>query len=215
MLEFWNTLTLASQIFYCVAISATLVLLIQTILMLIGLSQDADGDIDTTEAFLPDDTADDSISDGVFGEDVPGETPDIAGFDSLRILTVRGLIAFFVVFGWTGVVMDAAGAALLITVPAAILAGFATMVILAILFRLVLKLRTSGNADNRNAVGVSGKVQLRIPPSRTGEGKVHLILQGAYVERDAVTDESEAIPTGSEIVVTAVSGQTTLVVRRK
>ncbi|MBR5453798.1 MAG: NfeD family protein [Clostridia bacterium] len=217
MLEFWNTLTLASQVFYCMAIPATLVLLIQTVLMLIGLSQDTDGDIDTAESFLPDEAigTDDSAVDGVFGEDVPSETLDPAGFDSLRILTVRGLIAFFVVFGWTGVVMDAAGVALLITLPAAMLAGFATMVILAVLFRLVLRLRTNGNADNRNAIGVSGKVQLKIPPSRTGEGKVHLMLQGAYVERDAVTDETETIPTGSEIVVTAVSGQTTLVVRKK
>ena len=41
------------------------------------------------------------------------------------------------------------------------------------------------------------------------------MLQGAYVERGAVTDETEAIPTGSEIVVVGVSGQTDLVVRRK
>ena len=218
MLEFWNTLTLASQIFYCVAIPATLVLLIQTVLMLIGMGQDTDGDIDAADSMLPDDAAEADISEadsGIFGEDVVGETIDPTGIDSLRILTVRGLIAFFVVFGWTGVVMDTAGVALLITIPAAILAGFATMVILAVLFRLVLRLRTNGNADNRNAVGVSGKVQLKIPPSRTGEGKVHLMLQGSYVERDAVTDETEAIPTGSEVVVTSVSGQTTLVVNRK
>ena len=83
------------------------------------------------------------------------------------------------------------------------------------LLRAVMRLRSDGNADNRNAIGTSGRVQLTIPPRRSGEGKVHLMLQGAYVERDAVTDEEEPIPTGSEIVIVGVSGQTALVVKRK
>ena len=41
------------------------------------------------------------------------------------------------------------------------------------------------------------------------------MLQGSYVERDAVTDDEETIPTGSEVVVIGLSGQTTLVVKRK
>ena len=54
-----------------------------------------------------------------------------------------------------------------------------------------------------------------IPALRTGTGKVHLMLQGSYVERDAVTDDETSLPTGSEIVVVGVSGQTTLIVRKK
>ena len=41
--EWWNALGLATQIFYCIAIPATLVLVIQTILMFFGLD---DGDAD-------------------------------------------------------------------------------------------------------------------------------------------------------------------------
>ena len=89
------------------------------------------------------------------------------------------------------------------------------MLLLALLFKWVMKLRNDGNIDNRNAIGVAGRVQLVIPPQRSGEGKVHLMVQGAYVEREAVTDDGEAIPTGAEIIVVGVSGQTTLVVKRK
>ena len=89
------------------------------------------------------------------------------------------------------------------------------MYIIAALMRGVMKLRNDGNIDNKNALGTSGKVYLAIPPSRSGEGKVNVLLQGSYVEREAVTDENEAIPTGAEIVVTGISGQTTLVVKRK
>jgi len=212
MIAWWNALGLATQIFYCIAIPATLVLLIQTILMFIGIGNDADGDLDGAG-----DVADDlpDTDEGVFGEDLPTEPHDVQGLDGLRILTFRGIIAFLVVFGWVGVAMDASGARLWLTIPVAFVCGFAMMLLLAVLMHSVLKLRNSGNTDNRNAIGTAGKVQLTIPPARTGEGKVHVMLQGSYVERNAVTDDEEAIPTGCEIVVVGVSGQTDLVVRRK
>ena len=77
------------------------------------------------------------------------------------------------------------------------------------------ELRSDGNLDNRNALGVSGKVYLTVPAKRGGEGKVNILLQGSYVERNAVTDEAEPLTTGSEIVVIGLSGQSTLVVKRK
>lgn len=211
MIAWWNTLGFATQVFYCIAIPATLILLIQTILLFLGVGDDADGGLDDINS-VPDDIG---AGDGIFGEDAVSETPDFHGLEGLRLLTFRGIVAFFVVFGWVGVAMDASGAALWLTLPIAFVCGFAMMLLLAFLFRAIMKLRSDGNTDNRNAIGTAGKVQLTIPPARTGEGKVHVMLQGAYVERNAVTDDTEAIPTGCEIVVVGVSGQTDLVVRRK
>ena len=209
IIDWWNALSLASQCFYCIAIASSLFLVIQTVLMFIGMGGE-DG-LDGGTADLPDGDVDAGDVDG----DMDVDLSDTAGFDSLRIFTVRGIIAFFVVFGWVGVSMDAAGAALWLTVPIAAAAGFAMMVALAFLFRSVMRLRSDGNTDNRNAIGTSGRVQLTVPASRSGEGKVHLMLQGAYVERGAVTDEEEPIPTGAEIVVVGISGSTDLVVKRK
>jgi membrane protein implicated in regulation of membrane protease activity len=215
IIDWWNALSLASQVFACIAIPATLVLLIQTIMLFLGIGEDADGADDIGEAIddIPD--ADVPDVDGTFGEELPTEAHDVSGLEGLRIFTVRGLIAFFVVFGWVGMALDGAGVMLPITLPIAFVCGFAMMFTLALLFRAVLKLRSDGNTDNRNAIGTAGKVQLTIPPSRSGAGKVHVMLQGSYVERDAVTDDTEAIPTGAEIVVIGVSGQTDLVVKRK
>ncbi len=209
MMEWWESLSVAGRVFYCTAIPATLVLLIQTIMLFLGIGSDADG------GDMPDDLPDGDVGDGVFGEDSVSETPDFEGLSGLRIFTLRGIIAFFVVFGWLGVALDAADVALYITLPVAVGGGVLMMVVLALLMRAVMRLRSDGNLDNRNAVGTAGKVYLTIPPSRMGEGKVQVMLQGSYVERDAVTDDTEAIPTGSEIVVVGVSGQTSLVVRRK
>lgn len=215
IIEWWNSLAVATQVFYCIAIPATLVLLIQTVLMLIGIGDDADGFDDADLDGVLDDMDASDAGDGIFGDDDISDVADAAGFDGLRVFTLRGLVAFFVVFGWVGVAMQGADVSLWITVPVAAVCGFAMMVALAFLIRAVMKLRSDGNTDNRNAVGTAGKVHLTVPPSRSGEGKVHVMLQGSYVERSAVTDSDEAIPTGSEVVVVGVSGQTDLVVKRK
>lgn len=206
--EWWDSLNIIVQVFYCIAIPATLVLLIQTILMFFGFDDGADGDV-TLDA-----------PDADFDGDVIDEAPDmdindVSGLESLHVFTVRGIIAFFVIFGWVGVVMQSAGIKLFITLPVATVCGFAMMVLIAYLFKLVMRLKSDGTADNRNALGSAGKVYLAIPPSRTGEGKVNIMLQGTYVERNAVTDETESIPTGCEIIVVGTSGQTSLVVKRK
>ena len=231
MLAWWDSLSLISQIFACIAIPTTVVLAIQTVLMLIGLDTEGADGADISIDHGIDDLGTDSLdvdaldtgdigagldmADGVFGEDVPLSDPDPSGLDGLRIFSVRGIIAFLVVFGWVGYVMDNAGAALWLSLPVAAVCGIATMVLMALLLRAVMGLRNNGNINNRNAIGTAGRVYLTIPPARSGEGKVNVLLQGSYVERDAVTDEEAPLPTGSEVVVVGLSGQTTLVVKRK
>ena len=216
IIEWFTSMSLAGQIFACIAIPATLVLLIQTIMMLIGAgSSDADGLGDDIPDEIPDEIPDGDEIEGVFGDNEITDYADSVGFEGLRIFTVRGFIAFFVVFGWVGVLMDNADVRLWITVLVSVACGFVMMLLLALFYKWTMKLRNDGNIDNRNAIGVSGKVQLTIPANRSGEGKVHLMLQGSYIEREAVTDDKEPIPTGSEVVVIGLSGQTTLVVKRK
>ena len=199
-------MSIVAQIFACTAIPTTIILIIQTVMLFIGIGADADGIGDDIDADLPDELPSDYEA---------TEPSDVAAFDGFRLFTFRTVIAFFVVFGWVGVLADNSGAPLYISLPLAFLSGFFMMFIMALIFRAFMKLRANGNSDNRNAIGVSGRVQLTIPAARSGEGKVHLMLQGAYVERNAVPDEETDIPTGSEIVVIGISGQTDLVVKRK
>ncbi len=201
-------MSIVGQVFSCFAIPATLLLLVQTVMMFIGFGGD-DGIGDDIPDDLPD-ASDLSGADSVFDEPA-----DFSGLEGLRIFTLRGIIAFFVVFGWVGVSMDAAGCPLYATLPVAIVCGFAMMVALAFIFLGIMKLRNDGNTDNRNALGTSGKVHLTIPASRSGDGKIHIMLQGAYVERNAVTDEDAPIPTGAEVTVIGISGETDLIVKRK
>lgn len=200
MFTWWDSLSLVAQIFACIAVPATLVLVVQTILMLIGVGDEGgDADIEI-----------DADGDGIFDGDI-----DPTGLDALKLLSVRGIIAFLVVFGWVGYGMTNAGVSLWLTILVSFICGLSMMVALAFFVRGVMKLRNDGNIDNRNAIGVSGKVYLTVPAGRKGEGKVNVMLHGTYVERDAVTDDEEDIHTGCEIVVTGLSGQTALVVTRK
>jgi membrane protein implicated in regulation of membrane protease activity len=208
MIEWWNSLGLASQILYCIAVPSTLLLLIQTLLMFFGVDDNAETDVELDSPDLE------------VGEvDIPdaelSELGDISDLESLNVFTFRGIISFLVIFGWVGIVMQSFEIDLAITLAVSTVCGVATMVLIAYLLRLVMRLRSSGTTDNRNALGSAGKVYLTIPASRSGEGKVNIMLQGTYVERNAVTDEAESIPTGCEIIVVGTSGQTSLVVKRK
>ena len=95
MIEWWNSLSIISQVFYCIAIPSTLVLLIQTILLFLGLDDDgADdlsggGDIDVSADV-------DVDGDGIFDVDGGDVPEDISGLADLKIFTLRGIIAFFV-----------------------------------------------------------------------------------------------------------------------
>ena len=214
MYEWWNSLSTFAQVLSCIALPSTLVLLIQTILMLIGIGSDnADvGDVDGDVGDIDTDITD---SDGVFGEDVLEVDSDPTGLDGLRIFSVRGIIAFFVVFGWVGVALDEAGLKIPLNLVISAVCGIVVMFLVALLMRWVWRLQSDGTIDRRNAVGVSGSVYLTVPANREGVGKVNLTVQGSFIECEAVTDEAEPISTGKEIVVVGLSGQNTLVVRTK
>ena len=76
-------------------------------------------------------------------------------------------------------------------------------------------LQYDGTENIKDALGVSGTVYIRIPPSRSGKGKVNLVVQGKLCEKNAVTDEETMIERDEEITVIGISGEETLIVRRK
>ena len=109
IIEWFTSMNLAGQIFTCIAVPATLVLIVQTVLMIIGASSaEADGLGEELPDELPNELPDD-IPDGVFGENDVTDVVDAAGFEGLKIFTVRGIISFFVVFGWVGVLCSLSG----------------------------------------------------------------------------------------------------------
>ena len=214
MLDWWTSLTGIEQVFAYVAIPATLLLVLQTLLLLFGLAdQDGDGDLDFQDVSADTDMNLDLESDGIFGEDLPHE--GFQGDAGLRLFTVRGMIAFFAVLGWTGLTLTRGGVTTALALILALFAGLAALFLVGYAMKWLYKSQNSGNLDLRNALGVSGTVYITIPPARQSQGKVNIILQGQFCELSAVTDQETPIFTGTEITVVGISGVSTLVVKRK
>ena len=213
MFEWWESLGAIGKIFACVAIPSTVILFLQTILMLIGIggsgSDGADADVGVE--------TDAEVSDGIFGD---GDTDasadsDFELDDGLRLFSFRGIIAFLTVMGWVGVLCVRYELALPVTALIAVASGFAAMFVIALLFRLIYSLQSDGTENIRHALGMSGTVYLRIPANRSGRGKVNLMLDGKLVEKEAITDEDDVLNYGEQVVVVGISGQTDLIVCKK
>ena len=186
MLNWWNELMLAQQIFALIAIPSSLILAIQTVMLLLGIGDDGDADID---------------ADGIE-----------AGDDGLALCSVRGIVAMLCVAGWSGVALLETALPQAVSVLIASLLGIATLVGFAYLMKLVMKLQSSGNIDYGNSIGHVAQVYIPIPPAGTASGKVNLTLQEKYIEVTAITTANETLKTGSYVRVVAVDDSGVLVV---
>lgn len=148
---------------------------------------------------------------GGHDSDVPdGHHGDFdAGF---TLLSVRSLLAFGMFMGYTGVVATRLGAGLIAALVAGAAAGVLAAWLAWRLLRMLLRLQSSGTLDMQQTVGQTGEVHLRIPARSGGIGKVMIQVQGALREMDAVS-ESEEIPTGTPILVVALTEQGELIVQ--
>lgn len=188
MLAWWNSLSEVSKIFSAVAIPATAIMLIQTLLLFFGVG--ADTDID--------------------GDGIPDDVGD-AGFS---MFSLRALVAFFSVGGWAGLVSNCYRLPLAASVAISLAAGAAAFLGMALLFRNAMKLQDSGNIELSGAVGKTGRVYIPVPPRGEGRGKINLTLQNRLCEIEAICEEEAAIPTGESVVVLSLCDSETVVVKR-
>ncbi|MEG1393558.1 MAG: NfeD family protein [Christensenellaceae bacterium] len=231
MIIWWEAMSLVEQIFAVVGIAATVLLVIQVILLLIGAGNggDVDASADTSGFDTPDVSGDVSIDTPTdidvsmhSGDFHAGDIGDVHDGDAhtavdsgLRLFTLQGIIAFFAIFGWSGLILLKADVLPVASIVLAVVFGLAAMFAMAFILRAMLKLQSDGTLSIKNALGKSGEVYLPIHEHRTQKGKVSIMLQERLVELDAVTDDETTIPTGAEVTVVGISGNSTLVVRKK
>lgn len=201
----WEGLSALQQIFACAAIPATILLVLQTLLLLFGLGghsadqgetidhsalvgHDADGDMDTDHEW---DTADYDHDGAHHGTGV-------------RLFTVRGLVAFFAVGGWLGIVLEDAQIHTALTVAVALAGGFAALVFVALIIKWSLSLQENGTLSLENTIGRQASVYITIPPDLSGTGKVMLNVQDQLRELEAMTESHKPLVTGSQVKVTGI-----------
>lgn len=203
MFAWWESLDMILKVLYCMTVPATIILIIQTIMMLTGFG---DSDIgndfsDVSGLDLPDDIS----------ADIPDDMPMTDGgnpldFSSMRLLTLQTVIAFLTVFGWSSIVSLHSGGKAWLSLLIGFTLGILAMFLVAKLVQISSKLAENGTQNIRNALGKSAVVYLPIPPSCEGHGKVTLTLQGTFSEYDALTTGDIALPVGTEVRVIDIRG---------
>jgi hypothetical protein len=191
ILPVWSELGIFEQIFWVITIPATVIFLALLGMTIFG-GDVSDSDVDTN--------IDAHISDG---DSIP-----------FQFLSLKNIVAFFAVFGWSGIGFINAGLAAWLVILLALICGFLMMLLMATLFYLMSKLAENGTLKMKNAVGKLGEVYLVIPANRSGMGKVQLNVQGSLRTLDAITDDLEKIPTSSIIQVLDVIDEQILLVKK-
>jgi len=184
--EWWENLDFALQLFYGIGIVSTLILLVQTFLMLLGLDH-SDMDLDTD-----------------FDLD--------AGDSGMHILSVRTVIAFATGFGWTGVICLKAGLAMWLSLLIAVVVGSVLMFSIFALMRFFYSMRQDGSVNYHNAIGEVGTVYLPIPPGGQKPGRIEVMVQGRLAVVEAFCKGDEKLENQSKVKVVDTVGERGLLV---
>ena len=215
--EWWKNLGLFLQIMYCVALPSTLVLLIQTVLIIIGFGGDGAG-------VNPSDTSGMDSLDTLDGIDVgdsatinpeaidPADGGNPADFGTMHFFTVQGFITFLCVFGWAGVITYTLTLNVIISIIVAFVLGLAAMFGVAKLLQLISRLAQNGTINVKNLLGATGTVYLVIPAD--GKGKVMINTDERCLEYEAITDSGETLGDGTAVRVIDIRTGNVLVVEK-
>lgn len=181
----WSTLGMAEKIFIIIGAVATVLIILQGIMSLVGGDVDHDYDI--------------SDMDGHMGH-------------SWGLLSIRGLFGYMLGLGWGGVIALRYGHGVFASTLIGSALGVAIGLSLGLLMRAMHSLRSEGTINLENAIGQTGTVYQRIPAGRNGIGKVQIVVQGRLQTLEACTDATADLSPQRHVkVVQVVSGNTLLV----
>lgn len=186
MAEFFTSMESSERFYWYLALIASFIFVIQTILTFIGadtntgVDADFDGNLDV-------------------------------GAYPFQLFSLRNLINFLLGFGWGGISLyHVIGSGILL----AIAAGLIGLIFIAMFFfimRSLMKLAEDNTFSLESAIGKSGDVYLTIPPLRSGKGKIFISVQGSTKELDAITDSETALHNGMLVKVIGLEGDLLLV----
>ncbi|MBG6133611.1 hypothetical protein IWQ47_005036 [Aquimarina sp. EL_43] len=189
MNEFFEGMSTFEQAYWIIAILGSIIFLIIFALTFIGAS-----DVDM-EADISDVDADDG---GV-------------GF---QFFTFKNVIAFFTIFGWTGILCIDNELSTIVTIFISSFAGLLMMILTSLLFFWIHKMAESGTLKIKNAIGAIGEVYLPIGANRSSIGKIQIKVQGSLRELEAVTDSEEILSTSTIVKVVEIIGSELLLVEK-
>lgn len=185
-MELLDNLEPLLKAFWFVAIPASLIFLIQTVMTFVGadasdgIEADFDGDMD--------------------GGDAP-----------FQLFSLRNLINFLLGFSWTGISFYTTIANKTLLVILSLGIGVLFVYLFFLIIKQVQKLAEDNSFKIENTLNKTCEVYLTIPENKKGKGKVMVSVKGAFHELEAMT-ESNAIQSGSMVKVVRIESGNLLIV---
>ena len=186
MMEWFQELSSFQKTYWIITGISTFIFIIVLISTFIGADADDIGDIDA---------------------EIDADTG--AGF---QFFTLKNLVAFFTIFGWSGIASIDAGNSKATTIIISLFCGLVMMFIMAAMFYYISKLTSSGTLKMKNALNSIGEVYLTVGANRSKIGKVQVKVQGALRELEALTDNDKDLIQGNVIKVIEVTNNGILII---
>lgn len=179
MKEFFASMDTTQQIYWYIAIGASVIFIIQTIMTFIGADSDTGVDADF-----------DGDLDGV-------EAP-------FQLFSLRNLINFLLGFSWTGVAFYGTITNNVLLGIVAALVGLLFVGIFFFIMKALMKLAEDNTFNINDTVGKTGDVYTTIPAKMSGKGKVLVSVKGSTHELPAISVDEEPLKAGTLIKVLEV-----------
>lgn len=160
--EWWPLLSTAQQVYWVIAIIASVLFVALFGLSFLGLNADSEFDVDHDAGH------------------------DFSVDHDFSAFSVRSIVAFLTFFGWSGVYFLSVGHSVVMSVLFSFITGLTAMFVVAYMIYKFVQLEQSGTVNPIHAIESTGEVYLTIPEQ--GRGKIHIIVDGSMHEFDAETN---------------------------
>ena len=185
-MEILESLDPLLQTFWWIALPASLIFVIQTIITFVGvdasdgIEADFDGDFD--------------------GDNAP-----------FQLFSFRNLIHFLLGFSWTGISYFDTILNKNILIIVSVIVGCLFVYLFFILMQQIQKLAEDNSFKLSDTLQKTADVYLTIPENKTGKGKIMMSVKGSYRELDAMT-ENQKITTGTPVKVVKIENESIVIV---
>lgn len=186
MKEFFSSMDATQQMYWYIAIIASIIFIIQTIMTFIGADSDTGMDADF-----------DSNLDG-------GDHP-------FQLFSLRNLINFFLGFGWTGVSLFGSIENKFLLGVIAFIVGLIFIAVFFVVIKALMRLSEDNTFNIEETIGKTADVYMNIPAAKSGKGKVFISVKGTTHELGAITANANDIKNGSIVKVLAIEGDVLVV----
>ena len=198
--EWWSGLTPLIKGFYLAAMFFSVLFAWQLLGILIGLGGSHDLDVDADAG-------------GDFDVDHPeldhsGGIEAVDTMAAFKLLSVRSILAFFMLFTWAGALYMDQGVPVGRAMTYAMLWGTASMLLVAGVFYLMRRMTESGSQRIATCLGTRGTVYLDIP--KDGMGEVRVTVSGVLTHVKARSFGGHELPAGTPVRVKRVLGPTSV-----